>query len=99
MQPLARWPLDCPTSGRRQEMNNKANILAVALFAGGTMLAQPEVYPGAQGGGYPPGYAPPANSQTYDPAYNQQYDPAYGQQYDPTYDPTYDRGYDQGYAD
>src|SRR5947209_11259191 len=99
MQPLALWPLACPTSGRRQEMNKEANVFAVALFAGGTLLAQPPVYPGAQGGGYPSDYAPPANSQPYDPAYTQQYDPAYGQQYNPTYDANYDRGYDQGYAD
>ena len=81
------------------KMNKHLTVLSVALLAGGTLSAQPQVYAGAQGGGQAPAYPPPANSQQYDPAYGQQYDPNYGQQYDPAYGQQYDPAYDGGYAD
>jgi len=45
-------------------MKTKLKLLAVALIAGGTMLAQPRVSIGIGVGGYGPGYYPP-------PAYTQ----------------------------
>ena len=49
-------------------MKNKFRFLAVALIAGGTLLAQPRVSIGVGVGGYAPGYyAPPVYSQVMPP--------------------------------
>ena len=55
-------------------MQTKLKILAVALIAGGTMLAQPRVSIGVGIGGYGPGYYQP-------PAYAQYMPPCHGPDY------------------
>lgn len=45
-------------------MKTKLNLLAVALIAAGTMMAQPRVSIGVGIGGYGPGYAPPVYAQS-----------------------------------